>query len=125
MNYILNLFKKEINDYNITNSSIVNSPIIIKQKYPDRLPFLIYKHIDSTKHAELKKLPKNKFLIRKDLSIQHVKYTIKNILKLPRTSNLIIECSGKILNDCDIIESIYNENMDNDQYTRLYYYLSD
>lgn len=96
--------------------------LIMMERYPDKVPFLISKKSETDLSGEkVKELEKDKFLVSKHLTVQQLRWKVSRELKLNRDQKLVLECNNQILEDDKGIYELYLENKQLDNFTRISY----
>jgi hypothetical protein len=96
--------------------------LIMMKRYPDKVPFLISKKSDiDLSEEKTNELEKDKFLVSKYLTIQHLRWKVSRELKLNNDQKLVFECNNQILEDDKGIDELYLENKQHDNFTRISY----
>lgn len=90
----------------------------IKEKYPDRIPIIVYKHHRTT---DLPDINKNKYLVPKDLTIGQFIFIIRKRIDLPPEKALFIFINNILPPTSKLISEIYKEESDDDGFLYINY----
>lgn len=85
----------------------------IRAKYPEKLPILVFP-IDFVSKNEVPKLPKNKFLVRGEITLSEFMFVIKKHLLLKPCDAVFIFINNKIPVSTKSINELYNSEAEND-----------
>ena len=89
----------------------------IKDKYPDRVPFIVQKHSSPT----IPDIDKNKFLVPNDLTVGQFLFVIKKRINIKPEDNIFIFINNKIPVMSSLMSSVYNESKDPDGFLYIFY----
>ena len=90
----------------------------IKEKYPDRIPVIVYKH---PSEKVLPKLNKTKYLVPQDLTIGQFIFIIRKRIDLPPEKALFIFINNILPPTSELISEIYNNSSDDDGFLYVVY----
>ena len=85
----------------------------IMQKYPDRIPVIISRSLNSTNTPEIDKC---KFLVPVDLTIGQFLYVIRKRLKLNPEKALFMFIDNTVACNTELIHKVYAESYDKDDH---------
>jgi hypothetical protein len=84
----------------------------ILAKYSSHIPVIVsYNDKLLKKEGKDKLIPKNKFLVPRDITCSQFLYTLRSQLKLHSTHAVFIFCDNKLLNGSKLMSEIYDEYM--------------
>ena len=89
----------------------------IINKYPDRIPVIVEKTINS----DVVDIDKNKFLVPCDLTVGQFAYVIRKRMKLPPEKAIFLFVNNNIPMQSALMSSIYDELKDNDGFLYINY----
>ena len=90
----------------------------IKEKYPDRIPIIVYRHSKTTTIPEINK---NKYLVPIDLTIGQFIFIIRKRINLEPEKALFIFINNILPPTSKLISEIYSEQADDDGFLYIYY----
>ena len=91
----------------------------IRNKYPDRVPIICEKSIQSSKN--LPDLDKSKYLVPCDLTVGQFMFVIRKRIKLPSEQAIFLFVNGTIPSTSTILDSLYDANRDEDGFLYITY----
>tara|TARA_B100001094_G_scaffold332622_1_gene405494 strand:- start:1893 stop:2243 length:351 start_codon:yes stop_codon:yes gene_type:complete len=89
----------------------------IKQKYPDRIPIIVQKHIKST----LNDVDKCKYLVPKDMTMGQFLFVVRKRIKLGPEQALFITVNGTLVSSVKTIGDISFDLSDEDGFLYVIY----
>jgi len=89
----------------------------IKEKYTERLPVIVSKHEDCT----LPNIDKSKFLVPKDMTLSQFMFVIRKRIDLSSHEALFVTINGKLMNGGKQMETIYENETNDDGFLYVIY----
>lgn len=90
----------------------------IRNKYPDRVPVIVEKHLNST----IADIDKNKFLVPGNLTMGQFAYVIRRRMKLPPEQGIFLFIRKQIIPPhFMLMSSLYKEYKDDDGFLYITY----
>ena len=90
---------------------------IIRKKYPDRIPVIVYKN----EKSDTPDIDKNKFLVPNDLSVAQFLFTIRKRIKLRPEQSLFLFVKNSIPRSDILLSQLYKEYKDEDGFLYITY----
>jgi len=90
---------------------------LIKEKFPDRLPFIVERR-PGTNYEEISK---NKYLVPTELTIAKFIYTLRKRLRLTPEQALYVYINNQLPSNSSLIVDIYNEYKNEDGFVYMFY----
>ena len=84
----------------------------IKQKYPTRVPIIVY----NNNFTDLQELDKHKYLVPNDMTLGQFIYIIRNKLKLEPEKALFMHVNNTMPPISILLSNLYKEHCDKDGY---------
>ena len=90
----------------------------IKAKYPNRIPVIVEKYMNSTSAPDI---DKNKFLVPGDVTVGSFIHIIRSRMKLSEKAALFLFCKNNIPPTCELMSIIYDTHKDEDGFLYMCY----
>ena len=88
----------------------------VLHKYPERIPVIV-----EPLTKDIVKIDKNKFIVSKDMTFGQFIYTIRKRLDIESSVALFFSVNGTLCTASSDIESIYNDNKNEDNFLYVKY----
>lgn len=90
----------------------------IMEKYPDRIPVIIKKAVSNAPDID-----RNKYLVPKDITFGSFVYIIRQRLKMKPDQALFIMANNSLVNQTELMSSVYKRYKSSDGSLKLVYTL--
>ena len=88
----------------------------VLHKYPERIPVIV-----EPLTKDIVKIDKNKFIVSKDMTFGQLIYTIRKRMDIESSVALFFSVNGTLCTASSDIESIYNDNKNEDNFLYVKY----
>lgn len=90
----------------------------VLQKYPSKVPVIVYR---SSTSLDIPDLKKNKFLVPRDFTVGQFIYLIRSNIKLPSHKSMFIFVNNSLPTTSTLISTLYQNYKDNDGFLYMVY----
>lgn len=92
--------------------------MIVKQKYPERIPVIVEKDPNC---IDLIEIDKCKFLVPNDLTMSQFMFVIRKRIKVPPEKAIFMFINNLIMKKAELLSNIYEEYKDEDGFLYVIY----
>ena len=111
MSYIKDFKNKYSVDYRIKESER------LKQKYPDRIPIILDKQVNS----DIQNIDKQKYLVPNDFTVGQFYFLIRKRLNINKEQALFLMINNIMITNSSLISQLYKEYKDKDGFLYITY----